>query len=1075
MRTGTANERGDLVTPRLSPPAPSRSARLVSAGFAAAGLLLAAAVRYPLLQHRSRDYDEAFSPWYDFIVANGHFAAMQYDFADYNTPYLYLLAAAALLFPALPKMLAVKAVLVLFDFLLAFFVSRSVRRRYPDSKALPFLAGLLTLFLPGVLLNAAMWGQSDPIYTTFLLAGFLLLLRDRPVWAFAAFGLALSFKLQAFFLAPAIWWLSTRKPLGWRPPLAGAAVFLLALFPAWFAGRPFYDLLLIYPGQTVEHSFLSRGAPTLWSWISNDWYAFWPLGLLLAALPVLGVAALVAKSRTALDDERLVTLAAGSLLLLPFILPKMHERYFFPAEVFALLLAFWRPRLCWAPVALSLVSAQVYLEELRDWAPWPVEWSAAVHLLVLAALGRQVFSDLGYRGRLREISARILRRARPRARAAVPLVVLLSALGAAFLFARSEGRFSRPPAGEEAAALALAGNLSPKTRFVPFTHRTLAPDSAPAFVRGADSPLGGGLALGALLGAVGDDPGRRLAAARGGMAALFGAAAALAYLSLVRLFRRRWLSLGVTLLAFSPFAGGAWDAVSLEESPTLFALFLSFHGMAVFVREGRSRQLFLKCAAGLLVSYSVVWLLLPFAAVGFVQETRRRRAVEPLSRARFPGPTPSPTPSPASSPAGGRSAAGAGPAPVRPALRRSYLAVGAFGLLFGGAVFGWNRANDWILTRTGARLVEAPDADSSDADSSDAGPAASGAGRDSLRRTGGALVPYFFEIGGRGRGENHRGVTGPVFLALLAALGGIAAAGLPDRRLRPVAGGRGAGGFFVSAAAAVFLLSGYRVGAAGFQAAGFDAAGPDAVGPDAVGPDAVGPDAAGPDAAGFGAGARGPSARIGADLDRIRRALEIRTGEPVVFVRPGTRRRPALHAPGSLSFHLPGVVLVEREAQRGLAEFEIGARPDRNGPIPDAGLLTPGNSEVFLYLRAAAEGGVAAMIAAAGPPVVRGEFDLYLHDDLLLYVREDCRPEHREGRFVLHLDPEDPDDLPPARRQYGFENRSFSFDDRALERGDRCVAHLRLPEYPIRRVVTGRHPGRSGRDFVWRVEFAPNR
>ena len=297
------------------------------------------------------------------------------------------------------------------------------------------------------------------------------------------------------------------------------------------------------------------------------------------------------------------------------------------------------------------------------------------------------------------------------------------------------------------------------------------------------------------------------------------------------------------------------------------------------------------------------------------------------------------------------------------------------------------------------------------------------------------------------------GVTGPVVLAVLAALGGLAAAGLTDRRLPPVAGGRGAGGLFVSAAAALFLLSGYRVGAAPFEVPGLDATGFDA--------------------AGFDAGARGTRARVGADLDRIRRALEIRTGEPVVFVRPGTRRRPALRAPGSLSFHLPGVVLVEREAQRGLAEFEVGARSDRDGPIPDAGLLTPGNSEVFLYLRAAAEGGVAGMIAAAGPPVVRGEFDLYLHDDLLLYVREGCRPEHREGRFVLHLDPVDPDDLPPARRQYGFENRSFSFDDRALERGDRCVAHLRLPDYPIRRVVTGRHPGRSGRDFVWRVEFAP--
>ena len=241
---------------------------------------------------------------------------------------------------------------------------------------------------------------------------------------------------------------------------------------------------------------------------------------------------------------------------------------------------------------------------------------------------------------------------------------------------------------------------------------------------------------------------------------------------------------------------------------------------------------------------------------------------------------------------------------------------------------------------------------------------------------------------------------------------------------------------FVSGAAAVFLVSGHRAGAGEYDA-----------------------------------GAAALEARVGADFDRIRRALELRTGVPVVFAPTGPDR--PLRAPEAVSRYLPGAVFVVREGQRGLAEFEIAARPEGEGPVPDAGLLTPGNSEVFLYLRAAADGGLARMIAAAGSPAVRGEFDLYLHEDRLLYVREGCRPEDREGRFVLHLDPRDRDDLPPERRQYGFENLSFDFDDRALERGGRCVASVRLPDYPIRRVVTGRHPGRSGRDFVWRVEFAP--
>ena len=301
------------------------------------------------------------------------------------------------------------------------------------------------------------------------------------------------------------------------------------------------------------------------------------------------------------------------------------------------------------------------------------------------------------------------------------------------------------------------------------------------------------------------------------------------------------------------------------------------------------------------------------------------------------------------------------------------------------------------------------------------------------------------------------GVTGPVVLAVLAALGGIAAAGLTDRRLPSVAGGRSAGGLFVSATAALFLLSGYRVGAAGLEV----------VGPDAVGLDAVGFDA------GFDAGARETAARIGADLDRIRRLLARRTEEPTVFVPPGIRRRPVLRAP--LSFHLPGTILVEREAQRGLAEFEIAARSDREGPIADAGLLTPENSEVFLYSRAALDGELPGMIAAAGPPVVRGEFDLYLHDDRLFYVRDGCRPEDREGLFILHLDPAHPEDLGPFRRQYGFENLSFRFRRRALDLGERCVARVFLPDYDLSRIVTGRHPGRRfvGAEFAWIAEFVP--
>lgn len=39
------------------------------------------------------DYRHSVSPWYAFIAENGYFAALRYDFSNYNVPYLYLLTS----------------------------------------------------------------------------------------------------------------------------------------------------------------------------------------------------------------------------------------------------------------------------------------------------------------------------------------------------------------------------------------------------------------------------------------------------------------------------------------------------------------------------------------------------------------------------------------------------------------------------------------------------------------------------------------------------------------------------------------------------------------------------------------------------------------------------------------------------------------------------------------------------------------------------------------------------------------------------------------------------------------------
>ena len=88
----------------------------------------------------------------------------------------------------------------------------------------------------------------------------------------------------------------------------------------------------------------------------------------------------------------------------------------------------------------------------------------------------------------------------------------------------------------------------------------------------------------------------------------------------------------------------------------------------------------------------------------------------------------------------------------------------------------------------------------------------------------------------------------------------------------------------------------------------------------------------------------------------------------------------------------------------------------------------------------------------------------------LRYVREDCVPGDLDLPFFLHLIPLEVADLPPASREYGFENRDFSFDWFATAfTHKRCAAQIRLPDYPLTAVRTGQYfPGRSN---LWSVEL----
>ena len=107
---------------------------------------------------------------------------------------------------------------------------------------------------------------------------------------------------------------------------------------------------------------------------------------------------------------------------------------------------------------------------------------------------------------------------------------------------------------------------------------------------------------------------------------------------------------------------------------------------------------------------------------------------------------------------------------------------------------------------------------------------------------------------------------------------------------------------------------------------------------------------------------------------------------------------------------------------------------------------------------------------ASGEPAVRSVFDIHLRENTVSYLKSPCDAADVQAQFFLHLVPEDVEDLPTNRRQYGFDNLDFHYGgNAALAFGGRCIAKRPLPDYPIARIRTGQFTPDDGP--IWQVEF----
>ena len=315
-----------------------RNGETVRLGLIAGLALVAYALLWP---GATGDMRHFLVPWLDTILERGRVGAFAAPFSNYTPPYLYLLALVSPLASVVPKIGVIKALSVAGTVGLAFAVRRLLSVAGSDRAA---EAAVWLLLVPSIAINGAGWGQCDAFWSAACVMAVAAAIERRALAMMLWFGLAIAFKAQALFLAPFIAQrlIVNRAPLWlWPvPPLVYAA----AMLPAAVAGWPVADLFTIYLHQAAWGPDFIGNAANPWSVVAffapragmaGTWVGY------VAALVAAG-AYLVTWRRSDAGPCSSIALALLAALLIPFLLPKMHERFFFLADVLAFALLFAR-------------------------------------------------------------------------------------------------------------------------------------------------------------------------------------------------------------------------------------------------------------------------------------------------------------------------------------------------------------------------------------------------------------------------------------------------------------------------------------------------------------------------------------------------------------------------------------------------------------------------------------------------------------------------------------------------------------------------------------------------------------
>ena len=330
---------------------------------------LAMLARVSFIERSSGDYDIYLADWIAKLAAGSFAEGMKANIGEYNVLYQYILFMITRL--GVPALYAVKAVSFLGD---AFLAGACAKLAGKKNGLLAFGAVLL---LPTVVLNGGMFAQCDSLYAACALWGLALALEKKPAGAAACFALSLCFKLQSAFILPIVAVLWAGRKLRVREALIFVCTLFVVMLPALVGGKSLVDIIRIYTAQTGLYTGLNYNAANFFGMMQTNGLDVYAYGNFAMALAFGACALLVVWGighADEMEDGEYVRLSLLMVLAIVFLLPRMHERYFYLATPLSIALAARRSgRAVLAAVFIELALLSTY-------------WSLSIPLNVAALM-----------------------------------------------------------------------------------------------------------------------------------------------------------------------------------------------------------------------------------------------------------------------------------------------------------------------------------------------------------------------------------------------------------------------------------------------------------------------------------------------------------------------------------------------------------------------------------------------------------------------------------------------------------------------------------------------------------------